>query len=45
MLHTGGLADHREDLFDVRGEQALAQHALADHAGGAENDDLHNGPP
>ena len=33
-------ADHEDDLHIV-GEQALAQHALTDHAGRAEQDDFH----
>jgi len=36
----GGAPD-RGDLLDVGSEQALTQDALADHAGGAEEDDLH----
>ena len=32
---------HRDDLRDAIVKQALAQHALADHAGGAEQQDIH----
>jgi hypothetical protein len=42
VTDTGGRANHRKDLLDVRREQTLAQHALPDHAGRAEENDLHH---
>jgi hypothetical protein len=45
VADAGGCADHREDLLDVGCQQALAQHALADHAGRAEDHDLHRFSP
>jgi len=39
---AGRRADHGDDLVDVRRQQALAQHSLADHAGRAEDYDLHD---
>jgi hypothetical protein len=41
VTHAGRRAGDDEHLGDVGGEQALAQHALADHAGRAEHDELH----
>lgn len=41
----GRLPDDRHDLFHIGSEQALAQHPLADHAGRAEDDDLHRCSP
>jgi hypothetical protein len=46
LLELGSTARHRspsddEHALDSLIEEALAQHALADHAGGAEEDDLH----
>jgi probable blue pigment (indigoidine) exporter len=39
--HSGRRPADGDDLLDVGGEQALAQHTLADHAGRTEDDDLH----
>jgi probable blue pigment (indigoidine) exporter len=39
---AGRRADHGDDLIDVRRQQTLAQHALADHAGRTEDHDLHD---
>ena len=38
---SGGAAPDCEHTIHARVEQAFAQHALPDHAGGAEQDDLH----
>jgi probable blue pigment (indigoidine) exporter len=45
MPEAGGRPDDRHHLVDVGGEQALAQHTLPDHAGGAEDYDLHRFSP
>jgi hypothetical protein len=42
MRLPGRAAPDREHALDIRVEQAFAQHALPDHAGGAEQDDLHD---
>jgi hypothetical protein len=41
MLLSGRAAPDRKHAFNAGIEQALAQHALPDHAGGAEQDDFH----
>src|SRR5262249_30648263 len=40
---SGGAAPDDQNMRDRRIEQALAQHALPDHAGRAEQNDLHAG--
>ena len=41
MPHPGRAAPDRQHVRDTGVDQAFAQHALPDHAGGAEQDDLH----
>src|ERR1700681_2390952 len=41
ILYAGRAAPDREHGFDISVEQTLAQHALPDHPGGAEQDDFH----
>jgi hypothetical protein len=41
---SGRAASDREHAFHARVEQAFAQHALAYHSGGAEQDDFHVTP-
>jgi hypothetical protein len=38
---AGGTAANGEDALDVRREQAFPEHALADHPGGTEEEDVH----
>jgi probable blue pigment (indigoidine) exporter len=45
VMDPGRLPDDGDDLLDVGSEQAFAQHTLADHAGRAEDDDLHRCSP
>ncbi len=42
MVFSGRAAPNRENGFDVGINEAFAQHALPDHAGGAEQDDFHD---
>ena len=42
VLLSGRAAPDREHALDAGIEQAFAQHALPDHAGGAEQDDFHD---
>ena len=44
MPLPGRAAPDHEHAFDTGVEQALAQHALPDHARGAEQDDFHRRP-
>jgi hypothetical protein len=41
IVHFGRTAADRDDRLDVRVQQALPDHTLADHAGRAENEHLH----
>lgn len=41
MMLTGCRATHGNHLRHLRIEQALAQHTLADHTGGPEDQDTH----
>jgi probable blue pigment (indigoidine) exporter len=45
MGQAGGRAVDRQHMLDVTGEQTLPQHALPDHAGRAEDHDLHRCSP
>src|SRR4029078_4103292 len=42
VLHAGRAAPDRQYFRDARIDEALAQHALPDHAGGAKQDDFHD---
>src|ERR1700712_3699408 len=42
VMLPGRAAPDREYAFDSGIDQAFAQHALPDHAGGAEQDDFHD---
>jgi hypothetical protein len=42
VLLGGRAAADGDHALHVRSEQALAQHALSDHAGGAEENDVHD---
>jgi probable blue pigment (indigoidine) exporter len=44
VRNAGRRTDHGDDLVDIRRQEALAQHSLADHAGRAEDHDLHDLP-
>ena len=41
VLHPGRAAPDRQYFRDARIDEAFAQHALPDHAGGAEQNDFH----
>ena len=41
VLDIDGLAGAQQDPLDACVVETFEQHALADHAGGAEDDDLH----